>query len=176
MTKIIAFTGAAGSGKSTAAKILYKRGYNLVKFAGALKGMLASIGLTKEHLEGDLKNQPCSLLGGQTPRFAMQTLGTEWGRNIMADDFWIHLWKIHAQRSNFVVVDDLRFPNEAAAVRDLGGTIVRITRPASLQNTNYAHASETEMSLIIPDVTIENTGSLLQFEGEIETLMDPLMT
>ena len=176
MTYVIAFTGAAGCGKSTASKVLYQKGYNLVKFAGALKGMLASIGLTKDHLEGHLKNQPCSLLGGQTPRFAMQTLGTEWGRNIMADDFWINLWKMQAMRLPFVVVDDLRFPNEADAVRDLGGTIVRITRPLSLQNTDYAHASETDMASIIPDVTIENIGSLLRFEGEIETLMDPLMT
>jgi hypothetical protein len=48
-----------------------------VKFAGPLKSMCMALGLTEAHIEGHLKEVPCELLCGQTPRHAMQTLGTE---------------------------------------------------------------------------------------------------
>ncbi len=48
---------------------------------------------TEDKIEGSLKAKPCSLLAGKTPRHAMQTLGTEWGRNCIGDGFWINLWR-----------------------------------------------------------------------------------
>lgn len=129
---IVAFTGQAGSGKSTATKYLVEQhGYTLVKFAGPLKDMMRLIGLTEDEIEGSLKEKPCNLLAGKTPRHAMQTLGTEWGRNCIGDGFWINLWRERAvdvlAQAGRVVVDDCRFPNEAAAIRRLGGDIYRIT-------------------------------------------------
>lgn len=60
----------------------------------------------------------------------MQTLGTEWGRDILGSDFWIRLWRARveqvASEGKRVVVDDLRFPNEAKAIRQLGGDIYRL--------------------------------------------------
>jgi hypothetical protein len=79
--RLIALTGYAGSGKSTLADILAcEHGFTVVKFAGPLKAMLRALGLDEREIEGDLKEQPCQLLAGHTPRRAMQTLGTEWGR------------------------------------------------------------------------------------------------
>ncbi len=132
---IVAFTGLAGSGKSTAAAhLVHCHGFQRVRFAGPLKAMLAALGLTSEQIDGSEKETPCDLLGGKTPRYAMQTIGTEWGRDLIASDLWIRAWKAAVAKVPAgvpVVVDDCRFPNEAEAVRAAGGVIVRIDRPGA---------------------------------------------
>lgn len=141
--QVIGLSGLAGSGKSTAASYLQSKGYELVKFAGPLKDMMRAIGLTERHIEGDLKEVPCSLLQGKTPRFAMQTIGSEWGRDIIGPHFWIGLWESRAleilDMGGRVVVDDCRFPNEADAVRKLGGVVIRLTGRGGISG---GHASE----------------------------------
>lgn len=148
---IIALTGLAGSGKSTAAKhLVEKHGFTLVKFAAPLKDMLRPLGLGDREIEGDLKEVPCALLGGRTPRHAMQTLGTEWGRECMDPDLWIRIALKRAaaelDQGGKVVMDDCRFPNEAEAVLARGGSIVRITRDGEhvqiTRNSAGDHASE----------------------------------
>lgn len=146
--RVLALCGRAGSGKSTAASYLVEQyGFTLVKFAAPLKDMLRAIGLTNEQIEGGLKEIPSPLLLGQTPRYAMQTLGTEWGRNMIGEDFWCSVWRIRAQQvlnaGGKVLVDDCRFENELKAVQSLSGSAVYIDRPglASIGN----HASETSL-------------------------------
>jgi hypothetical protein len=141
---IIAFTGLAGAGKSTAAAHLTKsRGFERVRFAGPLKAMMAALGCTPAEIDGDRKEQPCDLLGGKTPRWAMQTLGTEWGRQLIGDDLWIRAWRAAVDRLPAgvpVVVDDCRFPNEAEAIQAADGVLVKIERPGA--GTASVHESE----------------------------------
>jgi hypothetical protein len=129
MSTIIGLGGPKGSGKSFAADwLVANRGYTRVKFATALKNMLRVLGLTDEHIEGSLKEVPCDLLNGRTPRHAMQTLGAEWGRNLIDDALWVDTWRRRVLATDGpVVVDDVRFDNEAAAVRSLGGIVVLIS-------------------------------------------------
>ncbi|WP_174875205.1 deoxynucleotide monophosphate kinase [Vogesella oryzae] len=144
LPKIVVLAGVAGSGKSTIAAELVKHGYQVVKFAGLLKDMIRALGLTDAEIEGDLKEKPCALLGGQTPRHAMQTLGTEWGRELIARDIWVNAWrrKVEAVLASGgrVVVDDCRFPNELNAALALGGVAVRLVRDGA---GTVAHASES---------------------------------
>lgn len=127
MKRLIAFAGRAGSGKSTAARYLVRNyGFERVRFAGPLKAMMAALGLNEEEIDGGLKEVPCELLGGTTPRFAMQTLGTEWGRELIASDLWTRAWINQAERHPAVVCDDVRFPNERELIKSLGGTLIRI--------------------------------------------------
>lgn len=141
---IIAFTGLAGSGKSTAAAhLVNRRGFTRVRFAGPLKAMMAALGCTPEEIDGSKKELPCDLLGGKTPRHAMQTIGTEWGRDLISPDLWIRAWQAALAKVPAdvpVVVDDCRFPNEADAVIAAGGLVVRIERPGA--GTASVHASE----------------------------------
>lgn len=125
MTKIILLTGPAGAGKTTAGNILSTvHGFALLKFATPIKSMLYGLGLTEEHIEGSLKEVPCDLLGGRTPRYAMQTLGTEWGREIMHPAIWIEVmigWIKRLQHESDlftrdIVIDDTRFPNEITRI------------------------------------------------------------
>lgn len=159
---IVAFMGEAGVGKTTVADYLVaQQGFKRVKFADPLKNMLRAIGLTEAEIEGDLKNEPCDLLQWKTPRHAMQTLGTEWGRKLIGEKFWTDLWIATANNYRLVVCDDCRFPNEAEVIRSMGGRIVKIIRPDHENPAEVAaHSSETSMNGIEPDVTIINDGSL----------------
>jgi hypothetical protein len=155
MTKhpIIGLGGPKGSGKSFAADwLVANRGYTRVKFATALKNMLRVLGLTDEHIEGHLKEAPCELLNGRTPRHAMQTLGYEWGRNCIDDALWVDTWRRRVEVIDGpVVVDDVRFHNEFDAVRSLGGIVVLISHSAVSSDTHSSEKFEYE-----PDYRVWN--------------------
>lgn len=160
MTNLVAFCGRIGAGKSTAARLLVEQyGFRLVKFADPLKDMLRALGMTEAEIEGDRKEVSCKLLGGRTPRYAMQTLGTEWGRDLISPDLWVNSWIKRAKTimsdGGKVVVDDLRFPNEEEIIRRLGGNIVEIhdARPCQA-DTGKSHCSEGMP--ISPDARIFN--------------------
>ena len=161
---VVAFTGQAGAGKSTAARYLVERhGYKLVKFAAPLKNMMRAIGLTEEEIEGDLKEVPSGKLCGKTPRHAMQTIGTQWGRDCIGADFWIRLWLAEAAKHERVVTDDCRFPNEAKAVRKAGGDIILIAGRGGI-----AGGHESERGCGQYDVLVDNAGGLGELERRIE--------
>jgi hypothetical protein len=164
MIRVVAFTAPIGSGKSEAARAL-KDSHNLIKFADPLKQMLRAfyrdLGINSEEIErrieGDLKEIPDKALCGQSPRRAMITLGTEWGRNLIHSDLWIHALetKIRSYPNTNFVLDDVRFENEADAVRRLGGKIVRIVGRGG---STVKHESENGIAQV--DFTIENSGSV----------------
>ncbi|MGO8211801.1 deoxynucleotide monophosphate kinase [Rhizobium ruizarguesonis] len=165
---VVAFTGIAGSGKSTATRYLVEQhGYTLVKFAGPLKDMMRAIGLDERQIEGDLKEVACDTLAGRTPRHAMQTLGTQWGRDCIAEDFWINLWKLRVNDvlsgGGRVVTDDCRFPNEALAVRKLGGDIYKIEGRGGIAGD---HVSERGCG--DQDLVLANDGAVEELHGKIE--------
>ena len=171
---IIAFTGLAGAGKSTAAFHLVKsRGFERVRFAGPLKAMMAALGCTQAEIDGDRKELPCDLLGGKTPRHAMQTLGTEWGRDLIQPDLWIRAWRhaVDALPAGVpVVVDDCRFPNEADAIKAAGGLLVRIERPGA--GTASAHESEKHTLPFVK--TLYNTRDERSLREQVDVLLRDL--
>ena len=158
--RLIGFCGLAGSGKSAAAQILIEHcGFERVRFAGPLKAMCRAIGISEQEIEGDLKEDPCDRLMGKTPRFFMQAIGTEFGRDLIHPDFWVHLWRRDAEviltAGGRLVVDDVRFQNEAAVIRALGGKLIHIRREG-FDVAKCAHASETQ--ILEADSTIYNEG------------------
>ncbi len=155
--KIIGLVGAMGSGKSTVATCITRYGYKRVRFSAPLKNMFRAIGLGYEHIEGNLKEEPCDLLSGFTPRYCMQTLGTEWARNLIDKGFWTNIWQKEALKWPRVVAEDCRFPNEAQAIRSLGGEIWAVKRDGF---NFHGHSSETEMVDIYPDKIILNNSSI----------------
>ena len=133
---IIGMTGPKGSGKDAVASILASgHGFYHLKFAHALKEMMRALlyscdlklDTIERMIEGDLKEEPHHLLLGQTPRRAMQTLGTEWGRDTFGRSFWINIigQRIKALPAGAdIVVSDVRFDNEAEMLRRLGAYII----------------------------------------------------
>jgi hypothetical protein len=140
---IIGFCGPIGAGKSTAAKHLANSlGFMRLPFAGTLKSMSRAFGLTDEEVDGAKKNSPSELLAGKTPRQFMQLLGTDFGRNLIDSEIWVRAWRRQAVSYRDVVTDDVRFPNEAKVIRDLGGVLIRIERPGVA--TTESHVSEQQ--------------------------------
>jgi len=175
---IVGFAGLIGSGKSTAAAELTRTGgFQRVRFAGPLKKMVAALGLSLDEIEGRLKEAPCELLCGKTPRHAMQTIGTEWGRNLIGEDLWIRAWK-HAVRKLpaevSVVADDVRFENEANAIRELGGAVVFIKRP-SLAAPASNHASEG-LRPDVADYEIINDGGVEHLLRNVRMMVQGLLS
>lgn len=158
---IVGLIGFAHTGKSEVASLLMNEyGFMRIKFADGLKNMLRAIGLTEEEIEGDLKEKHCEKLCGQTPRHAMITLGTEWGRNLIHQDIWVLAWRKYVLESaaERIVVDDCRFLNEARMIRRLGGVIWHIERPGYVPVKH--HQSELEHLRIQADAQLKNDGTV----------------
>ncbi len=156
---IVAFAAPLRAGKTTAARVLIDAGYRRISFARPIKDMLVTFGLTEDELNDSvLKETPHPLLGGQTPRWAMQSLGTEWGREMIWDDIWVNLTRLRVQKlvadGEGVVFDDCRFDNEAIALRAIGAVVVEVTRPGCAYNP--AHKSEAGLSRHLIDLTVAN--------------------
>ena len=169
--KVVAFTGLAGSGKSTAADFLATKDYQRVKFAGPLKAMMRAIGLTDDHIEGALKEVPTPLLAGRTPRYAMQTIGTDWGRDIIGPTLWTGLWYSTVQdvldHGGRVVCDDCRFANEVEAVHAAGGVVVRLEGRGGIAGCHASEKMDFE-----PDLLVRNTGTRDQLRARIMGALD----
>jgi hypothetical protein len=179
MTRLIAFCGCAGAGKTTAAaRLTGVHGYVRAPFAAGLKAMLATLlrlqGADEDEIaeliDGAAKEDRCRYLAGASARRAMQTLGTEWGRAI-DQDFWVKVWRGALPDSGRIVVDDLRFANEANAIHDMGGLVVRIDRPDArrLDPAAAAHASES-LAGVTPDRVIVGGGPFENLWEQVDDL------
>lgn len=95
----------------------------------------------------------------RSPRQIMRLWGTEYRRNSCGSDYWTRILKarIHIQQQGQQyrhVVSDVRFDNEAEAIRSMGGKIWQIKRPDLPLDTS--HSSETDGSRFKPEVVINN--------------------
>lgn len=182
MKPFIAFySPIMGSGKTTAARYL-EAAYDFVPlgFADPIKKMtralLESAGVEQEeinaYLAGHLKEKPVPF-APVTARRIMQTLGTEWGRQTIYENLWVEALTEKADelllQGQFVVVDDLRFPNEYHALREMGATLIRINRPAD--QFDERHESEGALDDFRFDREIENDGTFHQLYGEINSIL-----
>jgi hypothetical protein len=161
--RLVGLCGHAGSGKSAAAQFLAATlGFRLVKLAGPLKDMLRAIGLGDRELEGDRKESQCGLLCGCTPRRAMQTLGTEWGREMIHPAFWLNLWLTRARSAlesgGRVVTDDVRTPKEVGMIQETGGVVLCVVRPGV--GPAGGHDTERDLSGEPGVVVVRNDGDL----------------
>ena len=169
LPRVVGLCGTAGSGKSTAAQFLVdKYGYTRVRFAGPLKAMARAVGLNDRQIEGDLKEVPSDLLCGRTPRYFMQRLGTELGRDLIGEEFWVNLWAKAANdilaNGGRVVADDCRFENEVTTLRSLGGKVGLLRGRGGLAQ---AHSSEAYTP--DPDFVLDNARSPTDLFFQIAT-------
>lgn len=177
---VVAFTGKRGSGKSEAVKVLIDElNFHELKFADPLKNMLRAMYKTcgvsddtiERKIEGDLKEEPCDWLMGKTPRYAMQTLGTEW-RDMINQDLWSNMFTKAVRSGNLgdrIACSDYRFPHEGRTLDDLGAIKYRITRPTAdaVNDEASAHISETAIDEIPTDLDIANDGTIKELREAV---------
>jgi hypothetical protein len=87
-------------------------------------------------------------------------------------DYWVALLmrQVDGARSfNIpVIVTDVRYPNEAEALREAGFTLVRIVRPILPDQSPSEHESETALSGFAPDEVVVNAGTPEELGARIE--------
>ena len=182
---IIGLAGRAGSGKSTAADYLHiTHNFTEISFADPLKqtcSVMFGIPLEKFY-DLDAKETKIDRFGGKTPRELLQIVGTDIVRQHFDKDFWLKraFWRLEDIRTESdvatnVVFSDVRFDNEARAVRHAGGIIIHIDSSIRLPETHLdtqaaSHSSERGVSVGATDVILKNNGDILELYAELDRI------
>lgn len=174
---IIGIIGKLQAGKTTCSDFIKKNlpkdtKFEKVSFGDSLKEMILKAEIcTREELWGTKT---------QFSRFMLQKIGTEIFRKQVDDNFWIN--KMMSKLVNIrekigvdsiIVIDDVRFQNEADLVLSFkDGILIRIIRP-EIQRLNIEdkHDSEVKQDLIKSNFEIINDGTLNDLECKIKTLL-----
>jgi hypothetical protein len=168
---IIGITGAARSGKDTVADfILAEQGGYRYGFADPIRDMLAAIGIDmSDPFWQAHKEEPIQVLG-VSPRRMMQTLGTEWGREMVHPNLWVILASNKLMKLGAgMIISDVRFENEALWVRDLGGVIIHVQRDNA--SKVEPHASESGITFEEGDILLTNNGTLDELQQAVKEII-----
>jgi energy-coupling factor transporter ATP-binding protein EcfA2 len=197
--RIVGIAGESGSGKSTVAQMIadiYREvGQNtrIVGLADPMKTFCQEIFDWPEsalwgpsHLrnvapEGSSWRRPDG--APLTPRFALQTLGSEWGRNCDSD-LWAKVWQrqtLLRLKSNIATIaPDVRFQNEVSVIKATGGLVIRVVRPTQQtywkrlwrevrRRLGLLHASELG---VVGDVVLFNDSTLEDLRVKVRRLVN----
>lgn len=178
---ILGFSGYARSGKDTAAGFLLELGWKRIAFADKLRSFLYRLNpILEQHQDPDFglfETRITEVIdfygwdGYKESKFAdeirglLQRLGTECGRQILGDNVWVNAALYDTIPSENYVITDVRFPNEAKAIRDRGGRLVRINRPGIGPINN--HPSETSLDDFVFDYYIQNDDTLEALQRKV---------
>ncbi len=139
-----------------------------------------------------------------SPRIMLQTLGTEWGRDVVDVDVWVKYMLAIARKLlnssepttydrtvgltpaekgtiSGVVVSDIRFKNELEIIPAEGGFLMRVVRPETDKQAQgigiASHRSESdqlEFSDELFNAIIKNDGSLQDLYSAIDVVAETL--
>ena len=190
---LIGICGLIGSGKDTVAQNLIDN-HNFIKisFADKLKDAVASMfSWDRELLDGktdksrawrEQVDQYWTQETGReiTPRLVLQEFGTECMREGFYDGIWVSLTKKHIidNPNTHFVIPDVRFPNEAKMLYEVGGQVWRVKRGQDpiwfriYQDVGVepkdVHASEWAWAHTKFTHTIDNNGTLLDLKNQVQ--------
>jgi len=183
---IIGITGFKTAGKDTAALILKKYGssFEIVHFADKLKAMALAIDpyvqvpgadniLTFKRLTDVINEHGWD--GAKClsdVRRLLQRLGTEAVRKHLGENTWVKALFNDLEAGKNYIIPDTRFINEAAAIREADGIILRIQRP-SVEVSE--HASESEQVNMKCDCTIHNDDDIPALEEKLKWVANILI-
>lgn len=162
---IIGFVSPKQYGKTTACNILKKYWGDDVTQINFKDGLVNELKQNFPDLLSEIGkvHDPATLFTEKPPliRALMQNYGTEVRRNDN-ENYWVDKWKNTKVDTPHIIVDDVRFLNEAQAIKDSGGILIRLNRHD--MTSADTHLSETEQRFISCDYII-TVG-----EGEFEEL------
>lgn len=178
MGKLIGISGKIGAGKDLTGAMLMQSGsadgylFRIKKFADTLKACAAlilncDVSKFEDHT---FKSTP---LGGNwgrlTPREFLQKFGTEVGRQIHPD-VWVNSLFEGLGPYDHRIITDVRFPNEADAIKRNGGVNIRVIRDIGTTGDIATHASETALDDYPFDYIIDNSGTIEELTLKIKDL------
>jgi hypothetical protein len=114
--------------------------------------------------------RPVDIIQEISGREFLQFYGTEAHREVFDPEFWVKSLLDDPPECGLLIITDVRFPNEAEAIREMGGEIWEIYRPET--TTPASHASEEPLSAELLDFQITNDGSLDELKEQVSELLD----
>lgn len=169
--EIIGVGYRARSGKDTVADYLVtKYGYRKLSFAAPLKVMARKLAGVPDDMS-DLEFKESITEFGITGGRLLQRLGVA-GREV-DPNMWIRLLRAQIilpemELHSRYVISDVRFDNEASALRSLGATLWHVKRPGLPSDPD---PSETEGASIIWDRTLDNSRDLNYLYLQVDDLI-----
>lgn len=150
---MIAFAGKNGAGKSTCADIVCEYiDCQIIKFAAPLYS---------------INNKYYNVLSTRTPgknRKLLQTTA-DIAKEEFGDDVFVDAFKeSYNKRTKMVIVDDLRFDNEAVFIKSQGGIIINIVNNRVNEDS---HCSNLGLSNYFVKYTINNNNDLESLRQQI---------
>lgn len=176
MNKFVIWVGSNGktAGKTEFAKRFIENNPNkaceILNFSNPLKNMtkelLSYLGVDNinEKLYGSEKEKIIDDLYVST-RYIMQTLGTDWGRELIDDKLWVKAFnkRLNQIESDIVINDSVRFINEILYINQLKKSLtVKIKKPELEVDDN--HKSEKEISDQFYDIVIINDAGITELK------------
>lgn len=199
----------AGAGKDVVAKRLVDNHHFLsLAWADPMKRFCQEVyGFSDEALWGESdvrilpdERYPRPAGGFLTPRFALQSIGTDWGRNCYLNtwvDYGIRTAKkiLEGQyytpktglqpisqesfkyQDNFkyridgVVFSDVRFMNELNAIKEAGGKVIRIKRQMTTPYDEKAMNLQHDSETELPNTSDELFDYIIDNSGTLDELM-----
>jgi hypothetical protein len=150
------------------------------KFAGKLKDIASHLtGLDIEDFEDqELKKTALGVewwttcdegLQPMTIREFLQKLGTDAMRNGLHPNVWVNALMADYDKDSNWIITDTRFPNEAQAIKDKGGIIIRVNRPGVKPINN--HPSEIALDNWKFDYTIANVSDIFDLKEAVTGIL-----
>jgi hypothetical protein len=171
---IIGFSGYARSGKDTAAKLLcLNYEFNRISFADPMRDAMYKLNplvLDKIRLADLVDEHGWEIAKTYTEvRRLLQVFGTEVGREMFGGNFWIDQAFKQIDPAARIVIADVRFPNEADAIKARGGKVIRVNRKDTTAVNR--HVSEHALDNYMFDHVIFNDGTLDDLADNVFMLM-----
>ena len=189
--KLLGLTGYAQSGKDTVAKMLGELDIEVRRAAfadllklSAARSLHVMVDPDEVGIEGvrrwadrfktdhrvQIVDGDGEVLHSITGRAFLQRFGTEGHRDIFGDDFWIEVTNFDPPDCDLLVFTDVRYENEAGAIRDRGGEIWQIVRTE--ESPADRHRSEQPIDADLIDREITNTGTLDELREQVRAAFE----
>ena len=189
------YSPAAGSGKSAIADhLIAHHNFARLSFAEPLKDMvrvlLENFGYspTDAHdLTHIHKSAPIYEIDPRIDsRHLLRTIGTEWGRACIHTDIWLRCWtarymRLTSEGYDRIVVDDMRFLNEANLLARLDAQLWSVVRTGTPRSTAHASEGGLDSLKLLSDPTndcslgfhhlINNDGTLGDLHFQVNALL-----
>jgi hypothetical protein len=180
-TTLIGLSGYARSGKDTVAQTLAAHGYKRMAFADPMREALYTLNpnvdvegyrMTLQQAVNGMGWEALKDLSNEL-RPLLQRFGTEVCRHLFGQDIWVDTamrqYRYRTKWGDKIVFTDVRFENEADAVRNAGGQVWRIERPGT--EPANTHVSERALDGYDFDLVIDNDGTLAELKEKVENAL-----
>lgn len=182
MSKIIGIAGLAGSGKTTCADYLVAKGFKKDAYARVMKQAVSVMfGIPMEKLLGDIVvKSEIDPYWGISYREILQKFGTEACRKTFGGEVWEKaLWRQYdypnSRPLGGLVIEDVRFANEAEAIKHRGGIVIEVARDSAKPKRPWfqrPHASERPLPRHLVNITLPNNYGKEHIYGLLDRVLD----